>query len=305
MRRREFLTTTVIGTTMAMLHPWVRHGLAFTPAWCVEDQASVVRAALDRARHDGKPLIVFVVPENEEIRGDRASSFATLIDLGPDRALAILALGEVVCAPLTAVRCVVPDAPLETGEAPPSMLVVEAKLPPTTVIPHDLHDRPPWQQCLRPVPADEAACLRRETRRYCERLVAPLRRTLLGPGLRRRARWNARVLGPEAETRVRAAMPAGVASLPPPLVDAAAPLLFASAVEHGDRRSRDHAITALAAAARRRLRDRPPPGARWVRAEGCNDFAYRGADDEVGSMGCGLASVPHLAARFLVFATRS
>jgi len=295
----------VLGTTMTMLPSWARPGLAFTPEGCIEDQARVVRSALDRARVNGKPLIVLVVPADDELRGDRAFSFATLIDLGPDRALAILALGEVVCAPLAAVRCVVPDAPLETEDAPPLMLVIEARLPPTTGIPPDLTDIPPWKRCLRPVAAEEIACRTRETRLYCERLTAPLRRTLLGTGLRRRARWNARALGPEAEAQVRAAIPAGIATLPPPLVDAAAPLLFATALEHGDRRSRDHAIAALAAAARRRLRDRPPPGARWVRDEGCSDFAYRGADDAVGMMGCGLASVPYLAARFLVFATRS
>lgn len=306
MRRRDVLTMGMLGTTMTMIPPWMRRALAFTSEECPEDQAAVVRGALDRARRHGKPLIVFVVPTSDELRDDRGSRFGTLIDLGPDRALAVLALGEVVCAPLAAVRCVVPDAPLETDAAPPLMLVVEARLPPTTVVPDAPHDGAPWERCLRVVPAKELACLRRETRRFCMRTVAPLRRILLGDGLRRRARTNARALGPDVEAQVRAVTVARDATVSPELADAAAPLLLAAVLERGDREVRDRVIIALAAAARRRLRDHSPPGARWVRFEGCTDFAYRGADDVVdGGIACGMGSVPFLAARFLRFATRS
>ena len=56
------------------------------------------RTAVERARQDGKPLLVFVVPSQLGKSHERGIEFGRLLDHATDLALADLALCAVTCA---------------------------------------------------------------------------------------------------------------------------------------------------------------------------------------------------------------
>jgi hypothetical protein len=302
MRRRDFLTAAAFGTALTLLPPSLRRTLAFAGADCTEDEARIVVRGLARAREDGKPLVVFVVPTSDSAVSDRGSTLGMLIDLGSNRELAVLALAHVACASLAAVHCVVPAVPSESDGEPPWMLVIDADGGAPKAIRVEAPE-PIWQTCMREATGREGerACFERETRRHCALVVAPLRRALVGTGFGRRARLNEIALGPELAARVRAGAADGGTALPLGLVDRGAPLLLASALSDGGADQRHRTIARLAAAARLRLQAAPPPGARWLRLGDCATYAYNGLDDIVASIGCGMGNVGFRAARILHF----
>lgn len=305
MRRRDFITSAALGTALTLLPPSLRRTLAFAGADCTEDEARIVARGLARAREDGKPLVVFVVPTSDSTSAERGSSLGMWIDLGSDRELAVLALAHVVCASLAAVHCVVPTVSSESDGEPPWMLVID----PDGGAPDTIRFEAPapnWEACMKATrPEDGRVCFERETRRHCGLVAAPLRRALVGAGLARRARRNEAALGRELATRVRTGAADGGTALPLALVDRGAPLLLASTVARGSANTRPRTIARLAAAARLRLQAAPPPGARWLRLGDCATYAYSGLDDIVASIGCGMGNVGVRAARILHFlATR-
>src|SRR5258706_16352969 len=104
MRRRSFLG----GAAVAAAWPrWLRRGFA---------DASV--APPRSARAGDKPLLVLVVPDDEDERWLRGRLFAEMIDRGDDAHRAPLALCEVACERLGATRIRVDP----TG-APPMLLL--------------------------------------------------------------------------------------------------------------------------------------------------------------------------------------
>ncbi len=301
MHRRDLLTSAALGTALTFLLPALRRMLVFAADGCVEHDARLVEQALRRGRDRGKPVAVFVVPEDAGLRDERAALLGTLIDLGPDRALAVLAMVEVVCAPLVTVQCVVPNAPSESPGRVPLMLLIDPGATTVTSLPSPLHS----DEVCPPASAAAVAapCHARVTRALCARLIAPLRRAVIGSGFARRVRRNAAALGRERATEVRAAAADGGSSLSTALVDDAALLLLESARATGDTDVRGRAIARLAAAGRARLQNHPPPGARWARFDGCVRYAHENDDDLPSGMSCGLGGTPFLAARFLFFLT--
>lgn len=301
MRRRDFLNAAAVGTALSLLPPPLRRTLAFAGAECTEDEARIVVRGLARAREDGKPLVVFVVPTSDSLSSDRGSSLGMLIDLGSDRELAVLSLAHVVCASLAAVQCVLPAAPSESGGPLPWMLVIDPDGQKVDAVRFEVPE-PDWNACPPRVPNPEAerACLERETRRRCAHMSTPLRRALVGAGFERRALRNEAALGRQLAMRVRESAADGGIALPLAVVDRGAPLLLATVLRDGDPEARYRTIARLAAAARLRLQAAPPPGARWLRL-GCAIYAYDGLDDIVAGIGCGMGNVGIRAARILHF----
>lgn len=304
MERRDLLRSAVLGTTMALLPPVLRRAFGASADVCNPDAAAPAYEALDRAQRRGKPLLVFVVPDDAGDRDRHGELFGELIDLGPERSLAMLALAEVACASRAAIRCLVPETSNVPGVAGAMMLVIDLAAPATvTPLPVALRVLPTPTPTKPYSPRTEAAYYRRVVRANVASLTVPLRRALAGTDLARRARINERSLHPDDRQRILTFASEPGATLPIGVADAGAPLLLASALatHRGDARRR--AIARLAAVSRWRLQERPPPGARWSRLGGCGDYAVHGRDDEVADIGCGLASVPIQSARFLKFFT--
>ncbi len=81
------------------------------------------------AQRAHRPLLVLVIPDDNGQRWERGVAFGAWINHGPDEALTALGLVEVTCAPMSAARQLVPQAP--TGE--PLMLLVDPSRVPATV----------------------------------------------------------------------------------------------------------------------------------------------------------------------------
>lgn len=90
-------------------------------------EVAVVASAFRRAAKNKKPLLVFVVPK-EGSQYDRGQAFGELLNHGSDEDLAPLADVEVVCAPMKAVRRIVPAVP----EGDPLMVLIRADALPAT-----------------------------------------------------------------------------------------------------------------------------------------------------------------------------
>src|SRR6185436_9234137 len=123
---------------------WLRRAFGAETRACPlpEGQEGVVRwrrivsTAYRRAQQAGKPLLAFVVPkldEGDEGSGfvkmwDRGRAFGELLNHGDDEALATLALAEIVCAPMSALKSLAPSL---TGE--PLMVLLETDVVPARV----------------------------------------------------------------------------------------------------------------------------------------------------------------------------
>lgn len=303
MERRDLLRSAALGATLALLPPFLRRAFGAADGICNADAARPMLRVLERARRRGKPFLSLVVPAGEEERSLRARAFAELIDLGSERDVAMLALTEVACAPLEVLRCLVPAASHVPDDA--VLLLIDQSTTPATVrvlpavVPLD-----PEFPVIQPYSQRiEAAFHQRTLRARIASLSTPLRRTLAGAELGRWARINTRALDPADRERVRTFATDPGAVLPIGLADAGAPLLLASALATHQGDARRRAIGRLASVTRWRLQERPPPGGRWLRLEGCGDYAVRARRDQIGAMACGLSSFHFLSARFLDFHT--
>lgn len=87
-----------------------------------------VSAAYRAAQRGGRPLLVLVIPEDDGARWDRGTALGALLNHGSDEVMAALGLCEVVCAPMSALRQLVPQAP--AGE--PFMVLVDPRSVPAT-----------------------------------------------------------------------------------------------------------------------------------------------------------------------------
>src|SRR5687767_13412787 len=124
MNRRDLNRILMIGTALAGGWPaWLRRAFGAesghaTPVPSGQEAdlrwRRIVAAAYRRAQQAGKPLLAFVVPASDgDERGDRDEAlwlrgrvFGELLNLGDDEALATLALAEIVCAPMSALRSI-------------------------------------------------------------------------------------------------------------------------------------------------------------------------------------------------------
>ena len=97
MRRRSFLG-------LALLLPFTRRALgdATLPPSGTKEDGSALDGALDRARRSNRPLLVFVVPENDSLKWDRGAAFGELLNHGTDEQLAPLSRVDAIAAPMSA-----------------------------------------------------------------------------------------------------------------------------------------------------------------------------------------------------------
>jgi hypothetical protein len=301
MDRRKFLGTTA-GLAAAALWPgWLRRafGEREAEAWLGPVSPGLAEA-LRGARRVGKPMLVLVIPADASERWRRGRAFGELIHHGGDKALATLALAELVCAPMDEVRRHVPEA----GDAEPLLVLFETDEPQPRVRMVDARLTENAPRAGRAMDWDE---MRRLEDRVVEERIAQLSlllRRALAPDRRtldRRARQAQAALAIDEIAAVERAVMDGC-GLELELADRAAALIARSAEESGPSR-RPALIALLAQAAAARLRDRPVPGSRWARSSGCGTVV-EGEPELSRMVACGMGHVPAKSQRFLYFFTQ-
>ncbi|HEY4220030.1 MAG TPA: hypothetical protein VGO62_01780 [Myxococcota bacterium] len=142
MKRRSFVTAAVAGA--ALWPALIQRSFACPPDAKCAAQAGVdvLAAAFQRAHLAHKPLLVLVIPGDEQ-KYERGQLLGTWLNHGTDAELAPLARVEVVCATPAALRALVPtanaidDAALAaivgTSALAPRVVAVRASLPPVVV----------------------------------------------------------------------------------------------------------------------------------------------------------------------------
>ena len=327
MNRRDLNRILMIGTALAGGWPvWLRRAFGADsgqscPLPGGQDGAlrwrRIVSTAYRRGQQAGKPLLAFVVPEvNEHESGAsyeklwlRGRAFGELLNHGDDEALATLALAEIVCAPMSALRALAPS--LGAGE--PLMVLIETDGVPARVqaldasLPRDL-----GRLVGHPASPEELESFI-EMRRQAEDGVVQSRIATLSRLLHDGLRATPQMLlhrAAQAQARLDGQQP-GALALPddagPAQLHRLSALLLASAVGLPERQ-RQPAIQRIADAARFVLCRRRVPGSRWSNESGC------GADvepepgvkdeDDGGLFACGMGHVPEKSRRFLDFLSR-
>jgi hypothetical protein len=328
MNRRDLNRILMIGTALAGGWPaWLRRAFGaesgrVCPLPTGQEGAlrwrRIVAAAYRRGQQSGKPLLAFVVPavdENDAGAGYeavwlRGRAFGELLNHGDDEALATLALAEIVCAPMSALRTLAPSLP--AGE--PLMVLIETTGVPARVRQLDvvLPRERDWRREDQPAAAEDwYAFFAREERKedaVVQRRIAALSR-LLHDGLRgtpgmlmeRAAQAQARLDQQPAALSPDEAGPAHLHRVSAILLSAAVGL---------PERLRQPAIARIADAARFVLCRRRVPGSRWSNASGCGDHPeltdeeQRELEDGGTIMACGMGHVPEKSRRFLDFLSR-
>ena len=327
MNRRDLNRILMIGTALAGGWPaWLRRAFgAESGRTCPLPTGQegelrwrrIVAAAYRRGQQAGKPLLAFVIPEVADDAGDRylelwnrGRAFGELLNHGDDEAMATLALAEIVCAPMSALRTLAPSLrasePLmvliETSGIPARVRALDVALTPDPDWRRD-HDTPPSS------PADWDTFFEQQRKKedsIVQGRIAALSR-LLHEGLRgtpgmlmeRAAQAQARL-----DERPAALSPddAGPAQL-----HRVSAILLAAAVSLPER-LREPAIARIADAARFVLCRRRVPGSRWSNYSGCGSYVEREAGENDGDEGfgisCGMGHVPEKSQRFLDFLSR-
>ncbi len=302
MKRRSFLG---LAASSALWPAFVQRAFAAEgPGIGVEHGVDDVGAAFRRAARRGKPLLILVIPADDSEKYTRGEVWGEVLNHGSDDALAAFALAEVVCATTAAMKRVVPAAP--AGE-PLFVLVETARIPaPAAGFTADL---PAYDQIRRydsSVPWEERLRREKETSlariRALGALVGAAVFGSVGERLAGRVAQAEAALSAE-DKRALAAILERVSPSPPPaaapapedlaLVDRAAALVAAAGPD---------GVALAARAARARIVDKPPRGAKWAHGGGCG-VRVEGDDDNVG-IACGMGHTPELAQRFLYFFTK-
>ena len=301
--------------TVAATWPvWIRTAFAGAGPECPGDPRlawrwlEIVSEGFRRAQRLGKPLLVLVVPDGGEARWRKGQAFGELLNHGGDEAMALLALAEVICAPMSALRLAVPGA----GEGEPTMVVVETHVVPARCRPVEarLEFREAANLLRAPEPTDG-----NQFERYFDQLdlvyrqLAHDRITALTAAIRQGLAANGAMLearGQLARTRLAADESAAWLGERPPQTRAPAALLRSAALVL--RRWRTHPgeirlLTDLAGASRAQLCRRRVPGSRWANSTGCGpDVEYEPGEQLRGIMvACGMGRTPEISARFLDF----
>jgi len=324
MNRRDLNRILMLGTALAGGWPvWLRRAFgAESGGACPLPEGHdgtmrwrrIVSNAYRRAQQAGKPLLAFVVPKIDagdegpgfERMWDRGRAFGELLNHGDDEALATLALAEIVCAPMSALRALAPSL-----EGEPLMVLIETDVVPARVRALDV-ELPQPERWARQRHADGALESyleheQREDQAIGLRMAAVSR--LLHDGLRATPQMLLDRAA-QAQTRLGA-----LATLPdnagPAELHRVSAILLASAVGLPER-ERQAAVGRIADAARFVLCRRRVPGSRWSNASGCGDHPELEPDeqrrvDEEGKVlifGCGMGHVPEKSRRFLDFLSR-
>lgn len=279
----------------------------------------VVASGYRRAQQAGKPLLVLVVPSMIEARWRSGRVFGELLNHGDDQTLALLAMTEIICSPISHLAEVVPQVHAKVASREPLMILVETHAVPAQVrsIDGELpEDAAPFDEVVLrelgpapPIDHQEASQKywerqnERENRIVRERIaaVATLLRTALVPNprlLETRARLaEAKLSGPKADRwRLQPAT-----RRPDPEIL----LAHAASIVHESQQNPDgeRLLVLLAQAAREKLCHRRVPGSRWANESGCaTRVEYEpGEEDDDMLFACGMGHVPELSTRFLDF----
>ncbi|AKF07154.1 hypothetical protein [Sandaracinus amylolyticus] len=279
-------------------------GVLACPAWMARAFAqdddgglAALSEAYRRAQRAGRPLLVIVIPAQREARWERAGAFGELLNHGPDQVFVDLALAEVVCATMSTLRTLVPQAP--AGE--PLMVLVEPERVPAVAraIDATLPETPEYW-IFRD---DEQMSFEERTARENEvidRRIAALASLVHGAiapddaALQRRASVALAALPVDRRQRIELAL--GVYDTSDRVAVALAPALF---VRHPAFREavRDVGIE--------RWRRGRVPGSRWAIGSGCGttvemtEEERRREGDASLMIACGMGHVPERSARFL------
>lgn len=296
MKRRALLGGAAIGAGVLACPSWIARAFGQVAAGA---ELAALSDAYRRAQRAGRPLLVLIIPAQQEARWDRAQAFGELLNHGPESVLADLALAEVACATMSTLRTLVPQA----GSGEPLMVLVEPEAVPATArgLRAELPTMPEYWVFSEETSWDER--VQRENAVIDQRIavlagvvhraLAPDAATISQRAALARARLSA---GDRA--RVEAAIRAGrvtseVAALAPAMIAEAAsarPTLGSALVELGTERWRRGRI----------------PGSRWAVGGGCGtqveeteEERARGDGDQRMMVACGMGHVPERSARFL------
>jgi hypothetical protein len=292
-KRRAFLRAATAGATVAATWPaWLQSAFAHqdeVPA-DVTDPLGAISQGFRRAQRAGKPLLVLVIPADDRHKWDRGRAFGELLNHGGDAVMQELALVELVCAPMAAVRELVPHTPARPAD--PAMILIETDALPAGV---QVLDAPLASQPQSFEDADDE--------RPVDARIATLSRLLHGAvapdaeTLQRRAAQTRASLGAAAIAEVDRKLAAG--SLTPELADRAAAHVLASGAPRGKARAAWQRAVAAGAVARI-LRHRIP-GSHWASSAGCGTEIEEWRGDDNVMIGCGMGHVPPRSQRFLHF----
>ncbi len=252
-------------------------------------------AALKRAREAGKPLLVLVIPVKDEEKMERGRLFGGLLNWTGYEALSDLVLCEVVCAPVSSLQ---ERLKVEGLSGEPLAVLVETRggsLRARAIDP----ELPPQVSTRAGEPGQWGEAERSASNRIA-RLAEAIRAAVAPDRAAIEALAAAAEVGLSPEERLALlAMAEGKAEIDAVLADRGAAVLRRLMDEAPARRTR--VLPALYAAAVRRFRYEPPPGAKWAQNHGCGNVV-EGVD--TGRVtGCGMGYIPKASRRFLWFFT--
>jgi hypothetical protein len=292
MDRREFLNAAAGAAATA----WLGHYFLGRPAWAGDEEVLAmgdVAEAYRRAKDLGKPLLVLVIPQQDDRKHDRGQVFGALLNHGGAGVYLDLALCEIVCATMADVAAQVKGVKI-VGE--PLMVLVEtggAEPRATAIDPQIGYDEPsPWKDGREKVDAFVKDRL--------DKVSEALRQGLLpAPGsLAERARLAEAKLPADEAKALRDAVRKGTPPQAKALDRGAA---IARHLAEDPEARRPQVLEALAAAAQKRVTGAPPAGAKWAKSSGCGVSVEGGPGVLVG---CGMGYVPKISERFLWFFTQ-
>lgn len=288
MRRRTLLKGTAAALFAAPA--WVQR--AFAADECTSStspkapgKASAALAGAYRsAQRGGRPLLVFVIPENKEHRWARGAAFGEWLNHGSAEQLRPLAQVEVVCARMSVLRRLVPSVPqgepvmvlVETDQSPAVVRFLERELPP------------------RKFGLDDA-----EANAQIDSRIAALSELLHEATVGDRAATARRLaqhslsLGAADRARLAGDLP----SMELAFVERVAPALAATAGGSSPRAAQ--ARERLDAYVAAHVKQKPPRGTRWANSRGCGTEIE--GEHLAMMVACGMGHTPARSRRFLYF----
>lgn len=269
-----------------------------------------LRAAHERARRDGKPLLVFVVPGNVVMSRVRGTQLGALLNHADGATLQELALCTLACASMRDVQQVLGKSAVTiTNE--PMMLLVDAAEPksPDAVSVQRLECQLPRFAILSADadPAAEKAALRDAQRTVTETLTRSLH-----PDTDGLVALAARVRA--ALTKEQAAAIDGWLSggeVPPDDLLVRAAAIVRAAAQNQAEDARSATLARLEAAVRKVVVGHRIAGSHWASSNGCSERiedplpGLSGVEHAWSGAACGIGHVPELATRYLTFLTGS
>jgi len=286
MNRRTFLAASAASAVVASWPRLIRRAFADASVDGMRGRAGQLASGWERATKNGKPLLTIVVPAEDGPKWARGTWFGEWLNTGSDEQMAPLALAEVACATMREIAQLAPSV----GSGEPLMVLLDEGAPPRRL------------EATLPTGDEDAAIdgrvaalssLARDALFLDEKMVA------------RRADRARRFLG-EGEASGLQFMLAQGGDPRPELADRGAAIVALASL----RAERPRALKlrqSLAAAAKERLRVRPPTGGHWARSSMCGPTVVEDLPDPSDNAiyGCGMGHLPSRSRRFLYFWSKS